>query len=156
MPQEPVARPLFVCSANACRSPAAERLFNAEAERLGLSARARSCGVAAELHYRMPPQTRAALSARGISSDAHRARLADAELMRWTDAALAMTRAQRDFLKEKFPQHSAKIHLLLEFCGLDGGDVADPMGKPAAAHEAAVAVLERAVAALLARERRGT
>lgn len=153
MPQEPVARPLFVCAANACRSPAAELLFNAAATRAGLAARARSAGVAAEIHYRMPPETRAALTARGISGDGHRPRLVDAELMNWTDAALAMTRAQRDELREKFPQHSAKIHLLLEFCGLGGGDVSDPMGKSSTVHAQVCARLEAAVAALLKREK---
>ena len=127
-------------------------MFNAAAERAGLAARARSCGVAAELHYQMPPAMRQALARRGISCDGHRARLVDAELMNWTDAALAMTRDQREQLQDRFPQHSRKIFLLLEFCGLGGGDLPDPMGKSAAAHEAAASLLERAVAALLARE----
>ncbi|NNN05489.1 MAG: low molecular weight protein arginine phosphatase [Elusimicrobia bacterium] len=147
----PARRYLFVCTGNVCRSPAAESLLQDGARRRGLALEARSRGTAAELHYRMPDATRRALSARGVSCDGHVARLVDAPSMAWADAVLVMTRAHREQLLEKFPQFSAKIFLLMEHCGLGGGDVADPMGRPDAAHQAAVMRLETAVAVLLDR-----
>ena len=52
---------LFVCTANVCRSPMAEAIFNALAEERGLLWRAESAGVAALVDEDITPNARAAL-----------------------------------------------------------------------------------------------
>ena len=65
---------LFVCTANVCRSPMAEAIFNALAEERGLAWRAESAGVAALVDEDITPNARAALDEVGIYANEHRAR----------------------------------------------------------------------------------
>jgi protein-tyrosine phosphatase len=57
---------LFVCTANICRSPMAEAIFNALAEDRGLEFRAESAGVAALRDEPMAPNASAALEEIGV------------------------------------------------------------------------------------------
>ena len=121
-------RLLFVCTGNVCRSLMAERLALDLAAKRGLTLEARSCGVAAQGHYAVPPEIWRALGEAGVAEAPHRPQLVSRELLAWADEVLVMTARHRDALRDAFPEHRKKIALLLERAGA-AGDVADPMGK---------------------------
>jgi protein-tyrosine-phosphatase len=64
---------LFVCTANICRSPMAEAMFNALAEERELGWRAQSAGVTALIDEDIAPHARrskrSASTAKGIAQD---------------------------------------------------------------------------------------
>jgi protein-tyrosine-phosphatase len=106
----------------------AERMVLDMAKKLNLVLEAKSCGIATEIHFRVPNEIWRALAEKNIPPVEHRAQLVSRSLLEWADEVLIMTRRQRVFLTEKFPELGHKLHLLRERAGLSG-DVADPMGK---------------------------
>ncbi|MGB3681961.1 MAG: hypothetical protein WA990_05690 [Rubrobacteraceae bacterium] len=92
---------LFVCTANICRSPTAEAIFNALAEDTGLSFRAESAGTAALAGKPMAPNAEAALIEAGIYPGNHHARQVNEAMLRGAGLVLAMT-----------PRHVAKLRSL--------------------------------------------
>ncbi len=131
---------LFVCTANVCRSPMAQELFNALAEDGGLPFRAESAGTAALVGRPMAENALAALEEAGIYPQvAHSARQVDETMLEEVELVLAMT-----------PQHAATlrrigghppggpprgIHTLPEYAtGVAGEGIADPHGLTMAAH----------------------
>ena len=105
---------LFVCTGNTCRSPMAEKLFRRLAEEAGLAVDARSAGLAAAEGAPASKHARAVLKERGLD-DAHRSQTVSAELMAWADVVLTMTRAHKEQLCLRFPEHAEKVHTLKEF-----------------------------------------
>lgn len=126
----------------------AEKLLNKAASERGLYWEARSCGLAAEHYFRVPPPTLAALLQAGIPQVEHKPRLVHRELLQWADLVLAMTRRHRDALTDHFPEHARKVAIFLEHVGLSG-DIEDPMGGPPEKHFECCKTIARAVEALL-------
>ena len=81
---------LFVCTANICRSPMAEAMFNALAEDKGLPFGAESTGVTAFVDEEVAPDARAALDEVGIYSEGHRARQVSEKMLEEADLVLAV------------------------------------------------------------------
>jgi protein-tyrosine-phosphatase len=95
----PIKNILFVCTANVCRSPMAEAIFNALAEERGLPWRAVSAGVAALEGEDTTPNARAALEEVGIYPEAHSARQVSEAMLKAADLVLVMS-----------PQHVRALH----------------------------------------------
>ncbi len=123
---------LFVCTANICRSPMAQEIFNALAEDRSQPFRAQSAGTAALEGTPMAENTLAALEEVGIyPKKAHSARRVSGAMIEEAELVLAMT-----------PQHAATlrrlgggeppprgIHALPQYAsGVGGEGVADPYG----------------------------
>jgi protein-tyrosine phosphatase len=96
-----VMKVLFVCTANICRSPMAETIFNALAEDSDLPFRAESAGTAALEGKPMAPNAVAALEEVGIYPDDHRARQVSGAMIEESELVLAMS-----------PQHAATLYRL--------------------------------------------
>lgn len=143
-------RVLFVCTGNVCRSAMAEHLLRHLARERGLGLEVGSCGVAAEPWYEVPAIVPRLLAQKGVPPFEHKARLATRERLRWADLVLTMTAAHRDDLAERFPEFSAKLHLLRELARFGEQDVADPMGRPDAVFAACLASIAESLEALLA------
>jgi protein-tyrosine phosphatase len=124
-------RVLFVCLGNICRSPTAEGVFRALAEREspGLITRVDSAGTG-DYHIGEPPDLRAqaAAAARGYDLSGLRARQIQAEDFNAFDLLLAMDRANLRALARLAPRNcAATTALMLEFAGRDGPrEVPDP------------------------------
>jgi protein-tyrosine phosphatase len=120
---------LFVCTANICRSPMAQAIFDALAEEAGLPFRAESAGTAALEGRPMAPNAVTALEEVGIYPEPHSARQVTMGMLEEAELVLAMT-----------PRHTAKvgrlgtspprgIQTLPEYVASDLGEgVPDPYG----------------------------
>ncbi len=122
---------LFVCMGNICRSPTAEGVARALAERYGLSGRFEfdSAGTHG-YHVGSPPDRRAceAAARRGYDLSSLRARqISSRDFVRF-DHILAMDRDNLDLLRRACPpEHRGKLRLFLEFAQTPGPlEVPDP------------------------------
>ena len=131
---------LFVCTANVCRSPMAEAIFNALAEDRGLHFRARSSGLAALEDEPIAPKARAALEEVGIPVGHHRARQVNESMLREADLVLAMTPRHMAQLRERYGSLSYKVHTLPRYAsGAPGEDgISDPYGQAMTAYRASL------------------
>ena len=122
---------LFVCSGNICRSPTAEGVFRAMADRAGLAGRLDidSAGIG-DWHAGEAPDVRAQETAlaRGIDIGAQRARQVRADDFRRFHYILGMDRTHHRALLRLAPDGAAdRVRLFMEFApGAATRDVPDP------------------------------
>ncbi len=126
---------LFVCTANICRSPMAQALFDALAEDGDLSFRAESAGTAALEGRTMAPNAVAALEEAGIYPGPHHARRASAAMIGEAELVLAMTPEHATTLRRLQPESAAEIYTLPEYAmGITDQGIPDPYGLTMAAY----------------------
>src|SRR5215212_10233572 len=146
-------RILFVCTANVCRSPMAEAIFNALAEERGLLWRAESAGVAALVDEDITPNARAALDEVGIYTGEHRARQVSEEMMGEADLVLGMGPRHVATLRRRFGGLSERAYALPQYA-LDvppEEGIPDPYGQTMTAFRASVRQLLEYTEALVGR-----
>lgn len=154
-------RVLFVCTGNICRSPAAERLAIAYAERASIPhLEVSSAGTRAVSGQPIHPHAVRALLERGGDPTNHHARRATARLLLSADLILTMSPSNRESVLELAPQQLNQVFTLHEAARLalhddvltcadlatartrvrahDLPQVADPIGRSAAYHSAVV------------------
>ncbi len=151
-------RILFVCTANICRSPMAETIFNALAEERGLAYRAESAGVAALTDEDIAPNARAALDEVGIYAEDHRARRVSEEMLEEADLVLTMGPRHVAALGRSFGSLSGKVYSLPQYAlGASGEEgIPDPYGHTMTAYRASVRQLLECVEGVVERlEREG-
>ena len=149
---------LFVCTANVCRSPMAEAIFNALAEERGLAWRAKSAGVAALVGEDITPNARAALDEVGIYANEHRARQVNEAMLEEADLVLAMGPRHVAALRERFGGLSERVYALPQYAlGAPPEEgIPDPYGQTMTAFRASVRQLLEYTEALVGRfEREG-
>lgn len=134
------AKVLFVCTANVCRSPMAEAIFDSLASEAGLPWRAQSAGVAALVGESIDPRAEVVLEELGISTEGHRARQVDEAMMEGADLVLAMTPRHAAKLGRISTGSSAKVHTLVGYAqGVSTSEgIMDPYGQSVAAHRSVV------------------
>jgi protein-tyrosine phosphatase len=130
-----VKKVLFVCTANICRSPMAQELFNALAESSGLPFRAESAGTAALEGTPMAEKSVAVLEEAGIYPEPHHARQVSEAMVGEAELVLAMTPQHAATLRRLCGNPPRGIHTLPEYAtGIAGEGIADPYGLTMAAH----------------------
>ena len=131
---------LFVCTANVCRSPMAEAIFNALAEERGLPWRAASAGVAALVDEDITPNARAALDEVGIYANEHRARQVDETMLGEADLVLGMGPRHVAALRRRFGDLSERVYTVPEYAlGAPPEEgIPDPYGQTMTAFRASV------------------
>jgi protein-tyrosine phosphatase len=148
-------RVLFVCLGNICRSPTAEGVTRALAEREapGLSLEVDSAGTAG-YHVGEPPdpRTRAAALRRGYNLNALRARVVEPADFERFDLILAMDEQNLQALRRRAPEQSQpRLRLLLEFAPETGvSEVPDPYYGGATGFEEVLDLVESAARGLIA------
>ena len=121
---------LFVCHGNICRSPMAEFMFKDMAERAGRAEEFFIRAAAAhsdEIGSPVYPPARRKLAEHGIGCAGHAAhRMTRAEYDEY-DLIICMDRANlRDIRRLSGGDPEGKLSLLLDHCGREGQEVADP------------------------------
>jgi protein-tyrosine phosphatase len=133
--RERVKKVLFVCTANICRSPMAQEIFNALAEDAGLPFRAESAGTAALEGAPMAEKSVAVLEEAGIYPEPHHARQVSEAMVGEAELVLAMTPQHVATLRRLGGNPPRGIHTLPEYAtGIAGEGIADPYGLTIAAH----------------------
>jgi protein-tyrosine phosphatase len=124
-----VDRVLFICTANICRSPMAEAIFDALAEDRGLPLRAESAGTAALAGKPMAPEAVAALAEIGIYPEPHRARQVSGGMLEEAELVLVMTARHAAKVRQLRRDPPSGIHVLPEYAtGVPGDEIVDPYG----------------------------
>ncbi len=131
---------LFVCTANICRSPMSEAIFNALAGDMGLSVQAESAGTAALKGKPMAPNAVSALVEAGIYPEDHRARQVSEALLKEFELTLAMTPQHVTELSSIYGKLAHEVCTLPEYAtGAPNGEgIPDPYGHTMAAYRSSV------------------
>jgi protein-tyrosine phosphatase len=147
-----IARILFVCMGNICRSPTVEAVARAEFARAGLAIEVDSAGTEA-YHVGEPPDPRSirAGSEHGYDLSALRARQVTRDDFTRFDRVLAMDRANLRALSRVLPAGSRAAELFL-----GDRELPDPYYGGSADFARVVAFARDGVAAWIERLRRGT
>ena len=128
---------LFVCTANMCRSPMAEVLFEeiirneGEEEDWWID----SAGVSAFDGEQATNNTRLVAGERGLDLTSHRSKLTSRAVVEPFSLVLVMEERHRLMLREAFPELSERVFLLREMIG-GTEDVHDPIGTDIANYRA--------------------
>ena len=129
---------LFVCSANQCRSPMAEVLFERLLEEKGLHGewRVESAGVWAYQGAAATHNAQVVMEERGLDLSGHRSQPADPALLKQFDVIIVMEVEHKKVLQERNPALADRILTLRELVG-GKGDFEDPVGGSEAVYQTA-------------------
>ena len=121
---------LFICHGNICRSPMAEFVMKDLVEKAGLASQFRIASAATsreEIGNPVYPPAQRKLAEHGIGCAGHAARQIPARDYQDYDLLIAMDSANLRNLRRFYGGDPAgKIHMLLEYAGRPGEEVADP------------------------------
>ncbi|MDO4568043.1 MAG: low molecular weight protein arginine phosphatase [Clostridia bacterium] len=154
---------LFVCTANTCRSPMAEAIFDElvdEHPRLRGLVKCESAGTMAFEGDRMAPYAQEALSAMGVDGTKHRSKRLNEKLVEEADLILTMEACHMDEVEALFPEAENKVHTLKGYVegvmgypdedGSDSYNIEDPYRMPGDAYIEVAQELREAMEKLLA------
>lgn len=133
---------LFLCTGNTCRSPMAERLFNALCREKNLPFEALSAGLYAQEGAPASEGAHAAMKARGLSLSGHAARPLTRALVQEASLIIAMTPRHAALCKERFGHLSTPVRAF-------DPPIEDPFGGSLRTYQAALAAMEPQIQALL-------
>jgi protein arginine phosphatase len=120
-----MARILFVCTGNTCRSPMAEAILKSK-ELPGVEVK--SAGVYAPNGAEASVNAKTVLDKNNISHD-HRSSTLTKEDIEWATLVLTMTQSHKGLILSQYPHAAEKTFTLKEFADETGNlDVADPFG----------------------------
>ncbi|MDP2173204.1 MAG: Sua5/YciO/YrdC/YwlC family protein [Candidatus Cloacimonadaceae bacterium] len=118
---------MFVCTANICRSPIADKLFNHLVKERGMNFRGDSCGLI-QGGSMISINSMQLLMERGIlDAQSHVSKKITSDLISAGRWVLTMEERQRDILRDWEPNSAHKIMTLNEIVG-ESGDIKDPYG----------------------------
>ena len=120
---------LFVCSANQCRSPMAQVLFEAFLAEKGVREewRVESAGVWAYDGSPATANAQRAMGERGLDLSRNLSQPTSSALLKQFDLTVVMEQEHKTVLQDQNPQLADRIYLLREIAGQEG-DFADPVG----------------------------
>lgn len=110
-----IARILFVCTGNTCRSPMAEGLCRQMAKREGLSLEVRSAGVTAHDGAPVSRHSEEILHKRGAGEGIRASRYLRKDEIRWADLILTMTMYHKQQVIASHPEAVEKVYTLKEY-----------------------------------------
>jgi protein-tyrosine phosphatase len=143
---------LFVCTANICRSPMAQAIFDVLAEDNDLPFRAESAGTAALDGTPIAPNAVAVLKEVGIYPALHSARRVREAMVEEAELVLAMTPQHAATLRRLGNNPARGIHVLPEYAmSVQGEGIPDPYGLTMAAYRSTLRQLYEQVGRVVTR-----
>lgn len=138
----------FVCTANICRSPIAEYLFNHNIKASDMRYIGDSSGLL-ESGNMISVNSLQLLLANGISeAQVHISQQINPQIINESWLILTMEERQRDFLHNKAPESKHKIFTLNEIVG-ESGDVEDPYGSDLDSYKITYDIIEDRIKRLI-------
>ncbi len=132
---------MFVCTANICRSPIAEKLFREKVAADGLALASDSCGLIEGGHM-ISLNSLQLLLERGITeAQNHVSKQATPQMVSSSWLILTMEERQRDWLRNANPNAVNKIWTLNEIVG-EEGDIKDPFGRDLESYRKTFMIIE--------------
>lgn len=141
-----MARILFVCSGNTCRSPMAVELARAVAREHGTGVDVASAGISAVDGSPASGHAQTVVAALGGDLSGHRSARVSGGALAEADVVLTMTAVHREALLAQWPTMADRVLTLGEAAGFDQ-DVADPYGGSLEDYERTAAELGRLIRA---------
>lgn len=117
---------LFVCTANTCRSPIAEEIFNKLNNNTNLMAK--SAGITI-VPGSFVTENSVKLVKKELNIDIkHKEAIQlNENMIKIADIILTMTNYGRDFIKNNYPNYKDKVFSICEYAGVTG-EITDPYG----------------------------
>lgn len=143
---------LFVCTANICRSPMAEKLFNHYAHQGDLPYAGDSCGLFPGGESISAGSLQLLLEHGILEAKDHFSKQFTPDMISGSRLVLTMEERQRDFLRKNDPNNANKILTLNEYLG-EPGDIADPYGSDIDNYRKTFEVIDSRIKSLIARLR---
>jgi protein-tyrosine phosphatase len=141
---------MFVCTANICRSPIAEKLFAKKIREQNLRLSTDSCGLLEGGHMISLSSMQLLMEQGIMEAQAHVSKKISAEMVAASWLVLTMEERQRDFLQQAHPDARHKIMTLNEIAGFDG-DITDPYGSEIEFYRETYKIIEERLNILLER-----
>lgn len=116
---------LFICTANTCRSPMAEYIFNEKVKDKENKYIAKSCGILAKGEEATENSVHV-MNEIGIDIKNYKSKNWSEEIFEWADIILAMGRSHITFVKNH--GYKNKVYMLREFATGKEGEILDPYG----------------------------
>lgn len=138
----------FVCTANICRSPMAEKLFDFMAQKRNLNIRADSCGLIEGGHMISTGSLQLLLNQGILEAQSHVSKQITPQIVSESWLMLTMEERQRDFIRSNEPHLKHKIFTLNEMVG-EPGDIEDPYGSEFATYQKTFEIIEDRVTRLM-------
>lgn len=138
----------FVCTANICRSPMAEKLFNYMAPKRNLNVRADSCGLIEGGHMISTGSLQLLLNQGILEAQTHVSKQITPQIVSESWLLLTMEERQRDFIRSNEPHFKHKIYTLNEIVG-EPGDIEDPYGSDFGNYQKTFEIIEDRITRLI-------
>lgn len=145
LPDKKGPKILFVCTANICRSPMAQAIFQARIQRECADWRdwrVESAGTWAIDGKPASRYSQRVMAMRGLDVSKHKARTVTAELLDQFDLILTMEPGHKEALRVEFPRIAPRLMMVSELEGKEEA-IEDPYGKSQEKYEETARNLER-------------
>jgi len=121
---------VFLCYGNICRSPFAERYWNALVDRSSRTGpRAASAGFHGTSHRETPKPFVELAAEFGVDLESHRSRIVSRELLMNSEVILMMDKRNQQALSDSFPELMDHATFLGSYAPQTPDEIADPWGK---------------------------
>lgn len=136
------SRILVLCVGNICRSPIAEYLLRAQAQRLGQQVEVASAGLGALVGHEADALAQEVAAGHGLDLSPHRARQVTESQLKSHDLVLVMEQWQLKEIETAHAFAKGRVHLLGKWNDME---IADPYRQPRAEFERAWEQIEQCV-----------
>ena len=138
---------LFVCTANTCRSPMAEEIFNKINNDSNIEAK--SAGIVIVPGSFVTENSRELIKEElNVDIKNKEAIQLNESMLQESDIILTMTEYGRDFIKDNYPNYKDKVFSICEYAGVKG-EITDPYGSTVSVYNKTYKELEDIVTIII-------